>query len=212
MLAAALLGGCISSAPQQATSSQAPAWNIAWQQHQLTVSALQNWRIRSKFGYVTNHDSGSAWLDWEQSGDDANANISGPFGVGAAQVISSTQGATLKQAGEPDLHATSADELTHHLFGWPFPIEQLRYWVRGLPAPDVRINSLTTEPSGLLSHLEQDGWVLAFTRYQNTAVGPLPGKIEASTGDLRIKLLIKEWFVAPDAPGISTPHALRDEH
>ena len=190
MVIALLLNGCVSS----------PSQPVAWQQHQLKISGLAHWRMRSKFGYVTDHDSGSAWLDWEQDGTNANAHISGPFGAGAAQVAISSQGAILKQAGASDIRANSAGELTHYLFGWPFPIEQLSYWVRGLPAPGVGIKALTTNPSGLLSHLEQDGWKLSFTAYQDTAIGYLPGKITASAKDLRIKLLVKEWFVEGGSP------------
>lgn len=196
LISGLLTGGCVSSSPQP----------IAWQQHQLAVSALKHWHLRSKLGYTSDSDSGSAWLDWEQSGDRASAHISGPFGAGSAQLISSTQGATLKRPGETDIHADSAGELTHKLFGWPFPIEQLRYWVRGLPAPGIPVTTFASDSRGLLSHLEQGAWVLTFIRYQNTSAGPLPSKIKVSTGNLQIKLVIKEWqlpALSRPKPGIS---------
>ena len=188
VLTAALLGGCLSSSPK----------TVIWNQHKTSITSLNHWRIRSKLGYVTPTSKGSAWLDWEQIGEYGKAHISGPFGAGAAQVSSSASGAMLRQAGKTDLHAASAAELTHHLFGWQLPVEQLRYWVRGLPSPEMHTRSITTNPQGLLSHLEQEGWVLSFTGYRNTAVGPLPGKIEASSGNLQIRLLIKEWTVGTD--------------
>ena len=167
--------------------------------------------MRSKFGYTTSNGSGSAWLDWEQTGDKTNAHLSGPFGAGAAQVLSSSQHATLKQAGEEDVHAKSAGALTYQLFGWSFPIEQLRYWVRGVPAPHTQVSALTLDSSGLLSLLVQDGWTLSFTHYQNTPVGPLPSKIRASSGDIRIKLIIKEWLVNRENTPQQPQHLQRKE-
>lgn len=177
-----------------------PDLPVAWQQHQTTISGLEYWQLQSKFGYSNGEDSGSAWLHWKQHGDQSEALLSGPFGSGTAQLLSSSQGAILKRSGQADLLANSAEELTYYLFGWQLPIAQMRYWVRGIPSPDLAVEALSTKPNGLLAELEQGKWTLTFINYQNTPLGPLPGKIQARSGSLQIKLVIKEWRLQPTPP------------
>ena len=168
-----------------------------WDQHQLQLQQLEYWQLMGKMGYQQSGDGGSAWIDWQQQGASFDVRLSGPFGAGTTHIHSDPEITQLQQAGKQPVFATTAAELTQQLFGWQWPMEQLRYWVRGVPAPHSPTENQVFNEAGLLDKLEQAGWQLQFSRYQSTEGWILPGKIRgkllADNGDTSFTLVIKSW-------------------
>ena len=106
----------------------------SWSAHQAEMENIDNWQIKGKLAYRNREDSGSAWFDWTQHGESFTIYLSGPFGVGTVQITGNAQAITLSQPGEADISSHSSRALTQRLFGWQLPVEQMRYWVRGIPA------------------------------------------------------------------------------
>ena len=157
------------------------------------MASIDNWQIKGKLAYRNNTDSGSAWFDWIQHGDNFTIYLSGPFGVGTVQISGNAQAITLSQPGEADISSHSSSALTQRLFGWQLPVEQMRYWVRGIPANASGRALETFNKEGLLATLQEDGWQININRYQTGPRGPLPGKIKGSSNELAFTLLLKTW-------------------
>lgn len=183
-LCLALMQGC-ARAP-----SRAP---VSWQTHHTAMRALEAWRLEGKLGYRTAGDAGSARLIWAQHGPWSEVSLSGPFGAGSAHIQSGPTGAVLRQPGAAERHADSPAALSRELFGWELPARELRDWVRGIPFREAPVEQLDVDAQGRLHELRQNGWVLTFADYQDTAVGALPGRIDADDGRLRLRLIIKHW-------------------
>lgn len=183
-LALALVQGC-ARVPATAPPS--------WPAHHAAMAALEAWRLEGKLGYRTAKDAGSARLTWAQRGSWSDVSLSGPFGAGSAHIQSGPNGAVLRQPGTTERHADSAEALSRELFGWVLPARELRDWVRGIPFRGAPVEHAGFDAGGQLRELRQKGWVLAFTDYRETAVGFLPGRIDADDGRLHIRLIIKHW-------------------
>ncbi len=185
------IGGCSLSPPAAQQRGQA---NPLMQKR---LHALKNWDIDGKLAVRTNHDSQSARLQWQQTGERFDIHLSGPAGLHASRIYGEP-GDVVFERGEQKEHATTAAALSEKLIGWPLPTVELRYWLRGLPAPNLTVTQAAYLPNGNLTQLQQNGWSIQFSAYQHfenkeRGVLLLPGRIEAKHGNMRIILLIKHW-------------------
>lgn len=181
-LATVLLAGCARLPPEPLPTAQDQILN-----------RLEQWQLEGKLGYRSPEDSGSAFVHWQQKPDAFQVTLTGPFGAGATRIQADVTGAVLRRAGSEDIRAASAAELTTWLFGWQWPIDQMRYWIKGLPAPEPRAVRTERDANGRLVHLEQAGWTLAFDRYALFEQWLLPGRVKGRYGDISFTLIIKNW-------------------
>ncbi len=197
LLLLSLLQGCqIFSAPEECCEVTGPAADPegAWLIHQQQVAAIETWTLDGKLGVRTPEDSGSLRLNWRQQPAHYLIRATDPLGRQLALLEGNDKGVLLTQ-GEQRLYAQSPEALLAAQLGWPLPVSDLLYWVRGLPAPGepelIGLNAM-----GQLDLLSQHGWQLTFDQYH--ALGhfpPLPTRISATQPDsgLKLKLIIYNW-------------------
>lgn len=214
---AILLGTCLFGTFLSACSftTQKPDTGISnWEQHITHLNQLDQWQLEGKLGYRDSKDGGSAWLNWQQNQQDFNVTLNGPFGTGTTRITGTHQYAQLQRAGHDPITASSPTALTERLFGWQWPVEQLQFWARGIPAPNVPQQTVNHNLDGTLAVLEQSNWTLQFSNYQKISSDPetndlqtnglqnndfknrswvLPGKIKGRKGDYHFTLIIKNW-------------------
>jgi len=186
-----LLHGCALFQPPSPPPPPAGT-QIHWLDHLRSLTLLQEWQLKGKIGVRTQHDGGSAYLDWNQSIDSFYIVLSGPLGQGTTIVSGNTTGARLEQADGIYI-AESPDQLVLDHTGWAIPIANLLYWVKGMPAPG-NPPSLTHNALGTLATLQQDGWQLDYDQYSPELGTLLPHKIRIRKDDLKVTLIIKQWL------------------
>src|SRR5690606_18888434 len=79
--------------------------------------------------------------------------------------------------------AESAEDLLEQQIGWRLPVENLLWWVRGLPAPDSP-SRLQLNPDSRLARLAQAGWTVEYSRYQEVEGVQLPQRLQLSGHDM----------------------------
>lgn len=188
LLLALMLHGCSTAPP--APGGQVVVDTV---KHQRQLAQLRRWTLEGKLGYQSPEHSGSALLQWQQQRQTFDLRLSGPFGIKATRIFGNDRHAELRQSGLTHYTAASASELTTYIFGWTWPVDELLYWIKGVPAPDTPVATQQFNEQGLLGSLQQSGWDLKFSHYQYAKNLFLPGKISGSSGDLRFTLVIKNW-------------------
>lgn len=166
----------------------------SWDTHRDRLTALDTWQISGRMAVRLPDDSNSARLRWHQQQDQFRIDLSGPFGQGRTVIRGQPGQVTLTQGSDEPLEASSAEELIWQATGWLIPVDQLLYWVRGIPAPDSVPTRMTTNAAGLVAELEQSGWHLHYSNY--TLIDDfwhLPQRIVASRDSIRLTLVIHEW-------------------
>ncbi len=157
---------------------------------ELTGKLDNDWRFTGKAGIRQGNSADSANIDWHQQESAYEVRLSGPLGQGGAVISGDPRGVELQVSGEEEtFRGSTPEEVMYQALGWYLPVSQARYWVQGLPDPAYPSVALT-DANGF----EQLGWRIEIQRF--TQVNPdltLPGKLELSYKDLRVRLVIRDW-------------------
>ena len=167
---------------------------VSWQQQQQSLKQLANWTLQGKLGIrIRSPDkSHSATLYWQQRDEHYQIQISGPFGQGKLKLQGTPDQLLLERTDQPPVSTRQPETLLMQELGWHLPIQQIAYWVKGLPAPGSKYtHQLTAE--GMLSQLQQSGWALHFSRYRQIDDYLLPGKIVMTREPVTLTLIAKQW-------------------
>jgi outer membrane lipoprotein LolB len=158
------------------------------------LASLSDWRARGRVAVRSATDGFSASFDWREAGGRGELGVRGPFGAGATRISRTPDLIRIEAGDSPPLDVPAPFEalepaLTARL-GFPLPIEPLRYWVRGVPAPGV--------PSeGTAAGFRQAGWSVALAGFVPVAgaPGPLPSRLVLTRAATRIRVIIDAWQV-----------------
>jgi outer membrane lipoprotein LolB len=168
---------------------------IGQQSLQQQLSEIDNWQVRGKLSVTSPHDSVTGYLTWNQQDSDYQLFITGPFGQGSSQLKGSDDIAELLLPGwDQPQQASSAEQLMLTYMGWKFPVNDVRHWVKGQPAPGDQADTRFDE-SGLLQELKQHGWQVRYSRYSKQQGVWLPGLIKVTGHHFRFVFSIKEWTI-----------------
>src|SRR5690554_3817268 len=185
-----ILSGCSHFASHQQLSGSGQTGS--WQKHKQHIAPLDGWQISGKLGIRSPDNSGSAIIFWLQRQDYFDIRLSGPLGQGTTRLTGRQGLVSLEIANRGTYQASSAEELMQQQLGWSLPVENLLWWVKGLPAPHSP-SQLQLDDNSLLSELQQDQWHIQYLSYRSENDVSLPERIKLSGAGLDITLVIKEW-------------------
>jgi outer membrane lipoprotein LolB len=158
------------------------------------IAALDDWQAQGRVA-VRNAGTGfGASFDWQEAGGQSRLDVRGPLGGGAARITRTADTITIDTGTSPPLEiAAPFDALDGEVvarLGFPLPIAALRYWLRGVPAPERP--SMPTADG-----FEQDGWAVGLDEFVavGAAPAPLPSRLTLSRGDTRIRVALSHWRV-----------------
>ena len=78
-------------------------------------------------------------------------------------------------------------------YGWTIPVDSLRYWALGIPDPSVP-GVTKLDEQGRLTRLEQNGWTVQISRYQEGGGQSMPRILTATNRDTRVRMVIDRWL------------------
>lgn len=188
-LLCALLSAC-SSLPKPQPSANSSATELL---------QLQQWQVQGKLGIRAPDNSGSLYFNWNQQPEQYSIYLSGPLGQGATWIKGSHNSRgkhneiSIKTGNQPERTASTPQALLHDTLGWSLPVEDLYYWIRGLPSPFSNATLVTRSDNGALDTLVQSGWQLQYQRFDEFAGLWLPKKLTAQHQNVRLTIVIKTW-------------------
>jgi outer membrane lipoprotein LolB len=167
---------------------------------------LSAWNLMGSFSYSDQEEVATGRIRWKSALQPNSAllekvTLIGPVGAGAATLsIDSSSGASFV-AGKTKRFGSDARSLLFDVVGLNLPIDELRYWIYGLPSPNTD-GSFSLDEKGNLKSLKQSGWKIQYSDYRpisspvneaNTLIKDYPRRIIAYNNELslRIKLITK---------------------
>ncbi|MES2883700.1 MAG: lipoprotein insertase outer membrane protein LolB [Pseudomonadota bacterium] len=191
-LALLLLAGCagLPEAPPDSVAVQS-----AWALRQQQLGSVQGFEVNGRVAVKGGGLSGA--LRWEQDGEAFKLRIAGPFGAGALS-IQGTPALVAIKGKDIDLVTDAPQQVLAKRTGWRLPLDALRWWVLGLPAPAVEA-SITLDAEGRAVQMQQGDWQLRYSDYRSDAESApaLPGRIEAVQGEWTATVVVEAIHLKP---------------
>ncbi|MDH3343270.1 MAG: lipoprotein insertase outer membrane protein LolB [Gammaproteobacteria bacterium] len=207
LLLAALLVGC-------ATHSVAPALDAEavdrlWESRQAQLGELAGWQMKGRVAVKSEQDSWSASMSWQQQAEAFDIRFSSMLGQRMAQLKGDALTASLYLPDDRVLSASNVSELLDDELGWSVPMDGLRYWLVGMPAPmAVGKSNKALDELGRLQWLEQSGWRIEYQRYRAAGILEVPKKMVLTRNDLRVRLVIDRWQAVAAAQSMIEAHSV----
>ena len=175
--------------------AKAPAENkiISWRARQQQLLSLSHWTLRGAIGVKQQQKGFNAQMHWQQNDLVYQIRLFGPLGGGLVQLQGSPEQVTLITSDKKLTHANNAEQLLQRQTGWRLPIDNLNFWIRGLAAPTSKAEKQMDRYQHIRT-LKQQGWNIQFQRYTQVKGIDLPSKMTLYHGDLRIRIIIKQWL------------------
>jgi outer membrane lipoprotein LolB len=183
-----LLSACFDTRPENGNSEQAER---LWQARQAVLQQVTVFSLQGRLA-ETGLISFSGDLSWIQNGGEMQLRFYGPLGVGAVGISGNPDGMEI-HTKDGVFQTHQPEQLMQEQFGWSVPVEGLRYWVLGLPAPSEQPPLIRLDENGRILSLKQGGWELSYSEYQPGAVVDLPRKFTISDSQRGFRVVIDSW-------------------
>ncbi|MCJ8299232.1 MAG: lipoprotein insertase outer membrane protein LolB [Pseudomonadales bacterium] len=191
LFATLLISGCASTTPKQSDTAQLTPLN--WQQHFNSIRSLQKWDANAQIAIKIDQKTQKAKMIWQQNHNSYDISFLGPFGQAGPKLSGDSQSVTLTIPREAPLTGTNTSALLQQRLGWQLPVENAKYWIKGIPSP-LSDSQLSLKDERLYI-LQQDGWTITYDRYRQVSNQYLPAKILISRENLRFLLVIYKWEI-----------------
>lgn len=185
---------------------EAPVTAISEARWQARLAQTQKIGSFSLQGRISDGRPGPS-LDWQwqqRADGDYSVRLSGPLGAGALRIERSQGVVTVTDKdGAQTIDDPQAWMYAH--LGWSVPVDALRLWVLGVPAP-LPVLQMTLDEQGQLVTLQQADWLLEYRSYVPIVLGTveaaapdtvptlaLPTRLDAHQGETRLRILIDRW-------------------
>lgn len=192
----ALLQACttiqLEPLPEGMTDQPPPGWADRTRQ----LSQFDQWELSGKLAVRQPTDSGTALINhWIQNGEAYDLALSSSFlGMGSTSLKGVPGFIELTLPNGDSYRSNEPEELVEAATGWQLPLENLVWWIRGLPAPGGDFRLLFDE-NNQLAIIRQSGWEIRYDRWQDFLAGypELPARITALKGEKRVRMVIGQW-------------------
>lgn len=156
------------------------------------LSRLESWVASGSVGITYQGKTDIGTFVWRQNGLAYDFRTFGPLNAASVRIEGRPGMATLWKDVRTPRRAESPEALMRQELGWFLPLSNLRFWSRGLAAPGP-VGQATYDNFGHLTLLKQQGWTINYQRYQAAKGLDLPRNVVMTHGDIRAKIIFKEW-------------------
>lgn len=172
----------------------------AWQQHALQLQKLLSWELSGRVMVSTADDSGQLTMHWAQQDSHYDIRLIAPFGQGSVRLQGRPGKVRMDSSDfEKPLLASDAEQLLQRHLGMQVPLQAMRFWLRGLPAPGPHHYELNEY--GHIARLQQGEWDITMSKYREVAGVSLPYKVRVSGKRTRVNLVVGSWHLQAEDKG-----------
>ena len=164
-----------------------------WETRRAVLGDLGTWEFQGRIAVRTGDDGFNGKLRYSQETRGFEAVVSGPLGMGTVRLEGDDRSVTLTDNDGIRTELDDAELELRYRYGWTIPVASLRYWALGIPDPSGPAETVFND-GGQLVRLEQHGWAVDISRYDEGGGQPMPGRLTAENSDTRVRLVVDHWI------------------
>ena len=186
----ATLGGCRTAPAPVAIPG--PGADAPWPAQRAALEKFDRYALAGKVAVAANGQGFSAALRYEQQARRADLALDGPLGIGGMRIVLEENRLGVTNSRGEALDGEAARAEIERRLGFELPLDELRWWLLGLPAPGQ--SDVETAPgSGEIRGFVQNGWHVAINTRAPALGFSLPQRLTAERGGARLKLFVEHW-------------------
>ena len=189
LLGAACIYGCVSVvAPIQQRAER-------WQQRTDYLYQNQYWTAHLSLLAVARQQKFNTRVEWRQQAERYQIKLKDFIGRTWAVIEGAPPAVTVKTSGGRRYQGHSAEALINELLGMRLPVSGLRYWLQGLPQPQVSPARLVLSEQGLAEEISQSGWQITYPHYRLNNAFNMPGQVLLRFDDVTLNVKVSQWVL-----------------
>lgn len=185
-----LLTGCATVPMATAPLNQ----NLSWQERQAQLNKVQNFQVQGVVGIRYQQRVQSATVTLTQTNKRYDLELYGPLGADRVVLKGDSTEVTLKTSDGKITRAKTPEALLQQRLGWSLPVNNLYYWLRNLPAPNVP-NKIQFDAYHHITQLQQQGWTINYLRFAGVNDTDLPTKILMKNSTISATIIVSQWDI-----------------
>ncbi len=168
--------------------------SLSWEEHLQRMQALSHWSAAGKLALRTRDQSESGTMLWQQVGNSTHLRLSGPMGLSATTIESDGEVIHVRQGKESKSWNLKDQTSLMEQTGMDLPLNALPYWLKGIPAPQLKVQSMELDhDTELLSRLQQQGWQVEYESYELFDELMLPTRVRIQRNQSKVLLVVRQW-------------------
>ncbi|MCH9694293.1 MAG: lipoprotein insertase outer membrane protein LolB [Gammaproteobacteria bacterium] len=184
----ALLSACATTRPGIALPPM-PGWD----ERQAVLGGMAEWSFKGRIAVKAGDEGFNGKFNWEQNRDDFYATVGGPLGIGTVRIEGDRGKIRLTDKDGVETEMLDPEAELYFRYGWTIPVTSLRFWALGIPDPGAPAKT-EFDDDGLLTRLEQFGWVVTVSRYRDNSGQLMPRTLTATNPETRVRMVIDRWL------------------
>jgi len=169
-----------------------PGADAPWPEQRAALEKLERYGLTGRVAVAAQGQGFSASLRYSQEPRRSNLALDGPLGIGGLRVDIEGEEITIATSRGEKLGGEAARGELERRLGFELPLNELRWWLLGLPAPGE--SSINQDASnGEIRDFTQNGWHVSINARAAGLGFALPQRLTAEREGARLKLLVENW-------------------
>ena len=152
------------------------------------------WSVSGRLALSDGQRGGQLAFDWRADGDRHDIRLRTVMGGSQWRLEFEPGWASLSGTDiEGHWISSEPDGLVLDAIGWPVPVADLAWWVRGLPPPGTAVDAIRYTADGSIGQVTRPPWHLDFQRFLPEGEILLPARLQADSGFYRVRIVLRNW-------------------
>lgn len=162
------------------------------EERQALFAAHPVWTVNGRLSLSDGQRGGQLAFDWRADGEEHEVLLRTVMGGRQWRLQFGPNHAQLEGSDVGRLWGTDPDPLVEAAVGWPIPVRELAWWIRGLVPPDTE-GPIQFAADGSLASAESPPWTLSFQRFDASQAVLMPSRVQADSSPYRVRMVLREW-------------------
>ncbi len=168
-----------------------PGADAPWSQQYAALEQLHQYSMSGRVAVAAKGQGFSANLRFNREPERSELMLDGPMGIGGYRVTLAGDDLQVFGSNGKKLDGAVARGEMERRLGVALPVEDLHWWLLGVPAPGDAVRN--EGPGEELLGFQQNGWNVSIQARMPALGFSLPQRLTVEREGARMKLLVEQW-------------------